>query len=324
MKHSLPAGMVALALLLGGCALTPEQADHRIDRLVAAAVAEWQLWGGQRVLERDDGSLCALFDATEAGVRRERATQPVLPPQADSRVPSPSPAMPPGANGSSDSSGGQVCLPVQDGCGRELSSRHCPLVNRYWPGVSDYRHPCTQTDLCVAQRPAGIAPVYTEPWSAAFISFVYRQAGFGWFRFSASDTHADYVAAARDGLMPDFALLATPLRPQRGDLLCLARGPSRGISPDQIDVIAPAASGPGFTRMHCDLVVGLDPARRVAMLIGGNVAQAVSLREVALDEQGFLHWEAPPRPGWLLALRLRAARPDLLTWRTATPGARTP
>jgi hypothetical protein len=296
MMRRLRAGTLVLSLLLGGCALTPEQADSRIDRLVNAAIFEWKLWGQARVRERDDGSLCAVLDANDLPARAEI----------------------PGR------SAGEICLPVQDGCGRELSSRYCPLVNRYWPGVSHYRHPCTLTDLCVAQRPAGMTPVTTEPWSAAFISYLVRQAGLGWFRFTASDTHADYVAAVRDGLMPDFVLLTTPLRPQRGDLLCLARGPSRGITPDQIDAIAPAASGSGFTRMHCDLVVGLDPARRVAMLIGGNVAQAVSLREVALDERGFVQWEAPPRPGWLLALRLRAARAGPLTWRTTIPDARTP
>ncbi|MEK9719648.1 MAG: DUF2272 domain-containing protein, partial [Quisquiliibacterium sp.] len=172
---------------------------------------------------------------------------------------------------------------------------------------SGYRHPCSITDLCLAQRPDEMMPLYTEPWSAAFISFVFRQAGFGWFRFTASDTHADYVTAVRDGRMPDFALLTTPLKPRRGDLLCLARGPSRGLGPEQIDQIEPAASGPGFTRMHCDLVVAVEPAARSATLIGGNVAQAVSLRKVALDEQGFIRWAAPPRPGWLLALRLRAA-----------------
>jgi len=199
------------------------------------------------------------------------------------------------------------CLPVDNGCGRELSSRYCALVNRYWPVVSAYRHPCDTTDRCDAQRPPGVQPVYTEPWSAAFISFLYRQAGFSRLRFVFSDTHADYVSAVRDGLLPDFELLPAPFVPRRGDLLCSARGPSRGLSPAQIHLIEPQWSGPGFTRMHCDLVVETDPQRRVATLIGGNVAQAVSLREIDLDADGRVDWSPAPDPGWLLGLRLKAA-----------------
>lgn len=201
---------------------------------------------------------------------------------------------------------GEGCVPVDDGCGREFSSRYCELVNRYWPLVSSYRHPCATTDVCVARRPPGVEPIRSEPWSAAFVSHLYREAGFGRLRFAFSDTHADYVTAVRDGLMPDFALIAVPLAPRRGDLLCAARGRVRDLPPPAIHLIAAKASG-AFTPMHCDLVVDVDPLRRIATLIGGNVAQAVSLREIALEDDGLVHWAPPPRPGWLLALRLRAA-----------------
>ncbi len=215
------------------------------------------------------------------------------------------------------------CQPVQDGCGRELSGRYCELVNRYWPLVGNYRHPCEVTDVCLAQRPPGIEAIYTEPWSAAFISYLFHRAGFGRFRFTLSDTHADYVSATRDGLMPDFELIATPLRPRRGDLLCIGRGPDRELAPLQIDAIANAASGPQFTRMHCDLVVAVTASQ--ATLIGGNVAQAVSLREITLDDQGMARWQPPPYSGWLLALRLKAAarQPSVIS-QTAIPDARKP
>lgn len=262
-----PAGAALLgAALIAGCAITPQQAFDRVDRLVEIATAQWRLWGEQRVRDAADGGLCALLD-------------------------------------------GEECVPVDDGCGRELSSRYCELVNRYWPVVSDYRHPCAITDVCVARRPAGVEPIHTEPWSAAFVSYVYRQAGFGRLRFAFSDTHADYVTATRDGRMPDFELIATPFAPRRGDLLCAARGRGRDLPPSAIHLIAHKAIGTAFTPMHCDLVVGVDPARRVATLIGGNVAQAVSLREIALDADGLVHWAPAPQPGWLLALRLRAAWP---------------
>ena len=251
------------------------------------------------------------------------------------------------------------CVPVDDGCGRELSSRYCANVNRYWPVVSDYRHPCDATDACASQRPPGVQARYTEPWSAAFISFLYRQAGFGRLQFTFSDTHADYVVAARDGRIADFTLLPAPFAPRRGDLLCSARGPDRVLSPAQIGRIAGQAGGPRFTRMHCDLVVGVVAGPGVAFAIGGNVEQAVSLREITLDPQGLVHWAPPPAPGWLLGLRLRhapapatapatatapapapasamatatapasatapAAAPETSTSRTATPDSRTP
>jgi hypothetical protein len=218
-----------------------------------------------------------------------------------------------------------LCLPVDDGCGREMSSRYCALVNRYWPVVSNYRHPCDTTDVCEAQRPAGVPARYSEPWSAAFISFLYRRAGFGWRQFVLSDTHADYVVAVRDGRMRDFELLAAPFAPRRGDLVCSGRGPDRELSPPQIDRIAEQASGPGFTRMHCDLVVEVAAQAGRAYAIGGNVAQAVSMREIALDPQGMVRWAPPPEPGWLLGLRLKyAPAPAAPTSRTARLDSRTP
>jgi hypothetical protein len=217
------------------------------------------------------------------------------------------------------------CLSVDNGCGREMSSRYCALVNRYWPVVSDYRHPCDATDLCEARLPAGAEGRYSEPWSAAFISYLYREAGFDWTQFSFSDTHADYVSAARDGLMRDFRLLPAPFAPRRGDLVCSGRGPDRWLSPGEIALIAGQHAGPRFTRMHCDLVVSVAPGARVALAIGGNVEQAVSMREIALDARGEAHWAPAPEPGWLLALRLKyAPEPDAAISRTAPRGPRTP
>ena len=217
------------------------------------------------------------------------------------------------------------CLAVDNGCGREMSSRYCALVNRYWPVVSDYRHPCDATDLCEARLPPGAQGRYSEPWSAAFISYLYRKAGFGWWQFSFSDTHADYVSAARDGVMRDFTLVPAPFAPRRGDLVCSGRGPDRELSPAQIALIAEQASGTGFTRMHCDLVVDVAPGAGLALAIGGNVEQSVSMREIALDARGMVDWASPPGPGWLLALRLRhAPEGGAATSRTARWGSRTP
>jgi hypothetical protein len=217
------------------------------------------------------------------------------------------------------------CVAVDNGCGREMSSRYCALVNRYWPVVSDYRHPCDLTDLCELQLPPGVQGRYSEPWSAAFISYLYRKAGFDSWQFNFSDTHADYVSATRDGLMDDFRLLPAPFAPRRGDLVCAGRGRDRSISPLQVGLIEGQSGGPRFTRMHCDLVVEVVPDARVAFAIGGNVEQAVSMRAITLDAQGMAQWAPPPAPGWLLALRLRyAPAPGAATSRTVRWDSRTP
>ncbi len=259
---------LSLLLVLGGCALTPNEARTRIDRLVAGALDEWRDWGEQRVRSDADGRLCAVL-----------------------------------ADGS--------CAHVQDGCGRERSSRHCALVNRYWPLVSTYRHPCARTDVCESRLPAGESALRTEPWSAAFVSYLYRRAGFGRLEFVFSDTHADYVAATREGTMPLFELLATPFVARRGDLVCTVRGSAKAIGAPMIDWISAQWSPRPFTPMHCDLVVDVSARPGVASVVGGNVEQAVSMREVALDAAGRIDWEPPPGAGWLLGLRLRALRSDL-------------
>ena len=259
--------LLVLSLALGACALTPREAQTRIDRLVAIALHEWRDWGSQQVRSSDAGGLCAVF-----------------------------------ADGS--------CRSVDDGCGRERSSRHCALVNRYWPPVSRYRHPCAEVDLCEASLPPGARAPRTEPWSAAFVSHLYRAAGFSRNEFEFSDTHADYVLAAHEGRMPLFELVPVPLAPRRGDLLCSVRGPGRAVGPPMIDWISAQSSPRPFTPMHCDLVVEVASEPRVARIVGGNVEQAVSMREAPLDEGGRLDWRPPPAPGWLLVLRLRRAPPD--------------
>ncbi len=258
---------LATAIVSGGCALTPIEAESRIDALVAAALAEWRDWGSQQVRSTAEGGLCAVL--------------------ADGR-----------------------CVSIDDGCGRERSARYCALVNRYWPLVSGYRHPCASTDLCEARRPPGARHERTEPWSAAFVSYVYEQAGFTRWEFTFSDTHADYVAATRDGQMPLFELVPVPLAPRRGDLLCSIRGRGRAIGPPMIGWISAQWSASAFTPMHCDLVVEVSrvpTGTGVARLVGGNVEQSVSMREARLDASGRLDWSPPPGPGWLLVLRLKSA-----------------
>jgi hypothetical protein len=135
-----------------------------------------------------------------------------------------------------------------------------------------------------------------QPWSAAFVSYVMRVAGVGQRDFPSTASHSEYIKlavsnrlatggpAAFVGLrINERALLA-------GDILCFDNPDfSPNVSYDN------CLSSPSF-RSHGDIVV----ARRLdrALLIGGNVHQAVTLTYVPITQTGLLAPEAvtPVRP----------------------------
>jgi hypothetical protein len=118
------------------------------------------------------------------------------------------------------------------------------------------------------------------PWSAAFISFVVRRAGYAGFRFAAA--HARYV---NDSIVKRETGQASPFwgfrlqehKPQLGDMVCRWRG--KKITYED------AARRDGFTS-HCDIVVGVGDDHMAT--IGGNVANSVSVTRYRLDANGNL------------------------------------
>ncbi|QHI99851.1 DUF2272 domain-containing protein [Xylophilus rhododendri] len=158
------------------------------------------------------------------------------------------------------------------------------------------------------------AALVDNPWSAVFISYLMRQAGFGANEFVFSDAHADYARAAfatgrhEADHQPDTGayracdLADTPPRP--GDLVCNTRARAAAITDFQALGLALAAGG--SLPMHCDLVVDVNRGAHMARSIGGNVLQSVTLRSLALEPQP--DPALPPR----LAARYRehAADPD--------------
>ena len=134
--------------------------------------------------------------------------------------------------------------------------------------------------------------VVDNPWSAAFITWVMQRAGVPGFVSSAS--HFDYVRAARTN--PDRSpyrfLDPMAAAPSTGDLLCYVRTNRvygfRGLA----DTIDGGASG---LPMHCDAVVASNPGGNgKAYAVGGNVQQAVTMRELNLNASGQL-WGVPQR-----------------------------
>lgn len=133
--------------------------------------------------------------------------------------------------------------------------------------------------------------VIDTPWSAAFVSWVAREAGLRPGEFSFSEAHADYAADAWHTRMQESAgapstgaMRACDLRtttPRVGDLVCHARAASRDLV--TVDELGEAlerrrATGSGLP-MHCDVVVQVDDGGFDT--IGGNVLDSVTGRRLA-------------------------------------------
>lgn len=118
------------------------------------------------------------------------------------------------------------------------------------------------------------------PWSAAFISWVMREAGMG-DRFSYSDWHAHYIRnSIRHRRVKDksFAYWGYRLHeraPQVGDLVGYAR--QKGITYDY---------QPTVYSSHTDLVVAVRPGE--IDVIGGNVKDSVTKKTLRTDDKGLL------------------------------------
>lgn len=119
-----------------------------------------------------------------------------------------------------------------------------------------------------------------EPWSAAYISWIMKEAGMG-DRFSYSDWHATYIRnsiLARKADDKHFAFWGYRLSeraPQVGDLVGYAR--QGGINYDYQPVTYSS---------HTDLVVAVRPHE--IDVIGGNVQDSVSKKTLRTDDKGFL------------------------------------
>lgn len=129
-----------------------------------------------------------------------------------------------------------------------------------------------------------------NPWSAVFVSYVMNRAGVPNFRASAS--HIDYVRDAY--LHPD----SSPFQfvdpdnamPAPGDLLCFVRASDTVFGHQGLKAFLDRDQG--ALNMHCDIAAAVGGGK--LYLIGGNVLQGVTLRELNLNNGGRL-WALPRR-----------------------------
>lgn len=144
------------------------------------------------------------------------------------------------------------------------------------------------------------AAIVDTPWSAAFISYLMKTAGFTSAEFEFSDSHADYVQAAlatsvaeAEGRETGHAFRGCDVattRPRPGDLLCATRESTAGVARFEALAAAMAARSPGQDfPMHCDLVVRSDAGGDAKMdVVGGNVVQSVTMTRMTLNARKVL------------------------------------
>ncbi len=167
--------------------------------------------------------------------------------------------------------------------GEQWSNR----VNAYWtavgkPGLDGYD--CKQ------------------PWSAAFISWMMREAGLDRSEFPPSDSHWGYIGYfTRRGPESGSSFVSHRIAeytPQVGDLVCATRGNNGFIPVYQQD---PASVLTGHTKLHCDLIVERSDGQVAG--IGGNVRNSVSKTWYPLDRKGML--KPTERRPWFVVLENR-------------------
>ncbi len=174
----------------------------------------------------------------------------------------------------------------------ETSAAATPLLTRYWAVVGEQVRP--------DQLQSG-AWQSQHPWSAAFVSYVMREAGAGdSFKYAAY--HTGYIAAAKRAAaygnaskFQAFPIGQAPL--EAGDVVCHDRpdppnGPCSGTTFEN-------AGSKGHMISHGEIVLEIDAARGYAITIGGNTGQqyprirgalggnTVGKRQIAIDHRGF-------------------------------------
>ncbi len=142
------------------------------------------------------------------------------------------------------------------------------------------------------------AAVVDTPWSAAFVSFVIRQAGVTADAFHFSNAHRAYIydafatsaaEAANEASNQIYrACPVTTTRPRIGDLICHQREPALADASDaevreriRAELVSNADTR-SVRRTHCDVIAHIDHRAHKMYIISGNVYHAVSARKLNL------------------------------------------
>ncbi len=155
------------------------------------------------------------------------------------------------------------------------------IANEYWQTQDVQR-----TDI---DTPAEVGSD-TNPWSAAFISWVMQEAGAG-NQFNYSQLHADYINQAIADRDSQAAFIGHPIDAyslQVGDLIGANRPDDNGANGSDVVVTYDTAVDTGGYSSHVDIVVAIRPNEGEIDVIGGNVDNSVTLKTYTIDSEGKL------------------------------------
>ena len=116
-----------------------------------------------------------------------------------------------------------------------------------------------------------------QPWSAAAVSFMVRNAGTKYRKFKFAASHSKYIhhainaREAEDTSVPFWGFRLDELKPEVGDIVC--RDNPEFAPSVNFDV----ASALDSYRSHCDIIMKVDLANQRILAIGGNVSQSVNI-----------------------------------------------
>lgn len=175
--------------------------------------------------------------------------------------------------------------------------------------------PERQRRIVSALRRSGIGSV---PWSAVFISTVFKLANYAPSEFEGAAAHSLYMRSAMrayaDGREGYGQLPCDPawVKPRVGDLVCFSRTAAMKSWGDLLARFEawrkrPAGSADNFPfEGHCDVVVHVSPNQTTIDTVGGNLSDTVKKSERP-TKGGLLvapAIEAPRGTDWLMVLLL--------------------
>jgi hypothetical protein len=224
------------------------------------------------------------------------------------------PAAPPGGGSSPSLTAAGAAAPLR---GAALRSRIVAIGNREWERWGRGKLKERDADAVALQQEyyrVGVGQNVTaaqlqstswqdaHPWSAVFISYVMRMAGAG-DAFHYATSHTSYACAAQKwrtkGDRAKFwAYRVNEAAPEIGDLVCRDRPvEGRPCAGTTYDTVCKGGSS------HCDIVVGVDRDKNRIWVLGGNVANSVSCKPVALAPGGFLPTPVTKGCQWIGVLK---------------------
>jgi hypothetical protein len=185
---------------------------------------------------------------------------------------------------------------MQDGQDADLMRTSAAELMRAADSVSD---PAARE---VLRETALRAAAVDTSWSAAFISYVIKQAGVAPTAFHFANAHRafiyDAVATSAGELKHEpseqiyRACPLTNTRPRLGDVICAHREAALS-NLREADVrerirseLESGGSARSIRRAHCEVVAHIDAGARKVYTIGGNVNQAVAARKLNLYGRG--------------------------------------